>query len=67
MKTIIKIDGMTCGGCRAGAENALKRAPGVLSAEVSLEAAEAVLEYDEKKTALSELKAVIERAGFKPR
>ena len=67
MKTVIKIEGMTCGGCRAGAENALKRAPGVLSAVVSLEAGEAAVEFDEKKTALSELKAAIEKAGFKAR
>lgn len=64
MKIILKISGMTCGGCRAGAENALKKVPGVLSARVSLERAEAEVEYDEKKTAPSELKAAIENAGF---
>lgn len=66
MKTVIKIQGMTCGGCRAGAENALKRVPGVLSAAVSLEAGEAVVEYDEKKAAPSELEAAVRKAGFKP-
>lgn len=66
MKITIKIQGMTCNGCRAGAENALKRVPGVLSAAVSLEAAEAVVEYDEKKAAPSELEAAIVKAGFRP-
>ncbi len=65
MKTTIKIAGMTCGGCRAAVENALKRAPGVASAEVSLEKAEAAVEFDEKKAALKDLKAAVEKAGFK--
>lgn len=65
MKTVIKIEGMTCGGCRAAVEGALRRAPGVLSAAVSLEKAEAAVEFDEKKTALAELRAAVERAGFR--
>ena len=55
---------MTCGGCRAGVENALKRVAGVVSVEVSLEQAQAAVEFDEKKTALKELKAAVEKAGF---
>lgn len=65
MKTVIKIQGMSCNGCRAGAENALRRVPGVLSAEVSLERAEAAVDYDEKKAAPGDLRAAIEKAGFK--
>jgi copper chaperone CopZ len=65
MKTTIKIQGMSCNGCRAGAENALKRVPGVVSASVSLEKAEAEVEFDEKKAALSDLKAAVAKAGFK--
>jgi len=64
MKSVLKIGGMTCGGCRAGVLNAIKKVPGVISAEVSLEKGEASVEYDEKKTALSELKAAVENAGF---
>lgn len=65
MKITIKIQGMSCNGCRLGAENALKRVPGVLSAEVSLERAEAVVDYDEKKAAPGDLRAAIAKAGFK--
>lgn len=65
MKTVIKIEGMSCGGCRAAVEGALRKVPGVLSAAVSLEKAEAAVEFDEKKTALSELRAAVENAGFK--
>jgi len=64
MKTVIKIQGMTCGGCRQGVENALKRVPGVLSARVSLEEAQAEVDYDEKKTAPDELRAAVLEAGF---
>lgn len=65
MKITLKIQGMSCGGCRAAVEGALKKVPGVLSAAVSLEKAEAEVEYDEKKTAPGELRAAVERAGFK--
>lgn len=64
MKATIKVKGMSCAGCRAGVENALKRVPGVSAVEVSLEAAQAVVEFDEKKAALSELKAAVAKAGF---
>lgn len=65
MKTVIKIKGMSCAGCRAGAEGALRRVPGVLRAEVSLERQEAEVEYDEKTAAPADLRAAVEKAGFK--
>ena len=64
MKATIKVKGMSCGGCRAGVENALKRVPGVVSVAVSLESAEAVVEFDENKAALKDLKAAVVKAGF---
>jgi len=64
MKTIIKVKGMSCGGCRMSVENALKRVPGVVSADVSLERAEASVEFDESKAALKDLKAAVAKAGF---
>ncbi|MDA8244571.1 MAG: heavy-metal-associated domain-containing protein [Elusimicrobia bacterium] len=65
MRTVFKVIGMSCGGCRSGVENALKRVPGVLSVEVSLEKGEAAVEYDEKKAAPGDLRAAVEKAGFK--
>ena len=64
MKNVIKIKGMTCGGCKAGVENAVRRLPGISYAEASLEKAELVVEFDEKKTTLTEIRAVIGKAGF---
>jgi len=65
MKITIKIAGMTCQGCRAGAEAALRRVPGVRSAEVSLERGEALVDYDEKTAAPETLRAAVVKAGFK--
>ncbi len=64
MKTVIKIKGMSCGGCRKSVENALARVPGVVSADVSLEKAEAAVEFDENKAAPKDLKAAVVKAGF---
>lgn len=44
MKTIIKIEGMTCGHCKARVEKTLAELPGVMSAEVDLEAKTATVE-----------------------
>lgn len=65
MKTIIKVAGMSCGGCRASVENALRRVPGVSAVSVSLEKAEAVVEFDEGKASAEQLKAAVEKAGYK--
>lgn len=64
MKTIIKVKGMTCGGCRQAVEKALKLVPGVACAEVSLEKAEALVEHDPAKASTGDLAAAIEKAGF---
>ena len=64
MKTAFKVKGMSCAGCSKGVENALKRVPGVVSAAVSLERAEASVEFDENKAALKDLKAAVVKAGF---
>lgn len=42
-KITIKITGMTCGHCSAAVARALERVPGVKSAEVSLEQAQATV------------------------
>ena len=65
MKITIKGTGMSCGGCKRGAETAVKKLPGVVSAEASLERAELTAEFDEKKASLPDIKLAIEKAGFK--
>ncbi|HBE88163.1 MAG TPA: copper resistance protein CopZ, partial [Elusimicrobia bacterium] len=48
----------------AGARKAAGSVPGVSSAEVSLERAEAELEYDGKAETLEAVKKALGRAGF---
>ena len=67
MKIIVKVDGMSCGGCRSSVENALKRVPGVRSVDVSLEKKEAVVEFDETKASASDLRSAVEQAGYTAR
>lgn len=47
MQTLtLRIDGMTCGGCVRSVKKVLESVPGVRSAEVSLERAQAMLQLD---------------------
>ncbi len=64
MKTVIKVEGMSCNGCRMSVTNALLRVPGVKSAEVSLERKEAAVEH-EASVSPAALKAAVDQAGFK--
>ena len=58
------ITGMTCGGCVRSVTNVLKAQDGVAKAEVSLEKANAVVEFDPAKVQVAELKRSVEEAGF---
>ncbi len=46
----LHLSGMTCGSCATTARLALRRVPGVYGAEVSYEAATAVVRYDPART-----------------
>jgi copper chaperone len=62
--TTIKVDGMSCGGCVKSVTGVLTALDGVAKAEVSLEQAQAVVEFDAAKVTRDQLKAVVEDAGF---
>jgi copper chaperone len=62
--TTIKIGGMSCGGCVKSITRALTALPGVTKAEVSLEQAEAVIDFDPGKMNRATLTEAIEAAGF---
>lgn len=61
----LKIEGMHCTGCSTRLEKVLNNVDGVESAKVSLEDKKADIKYDEAQVNESELKEVIEDAGFK--
>ena len=62
--TILKITGMTCGGCVNGVTKALKAVLGVSNVFVSLDKAEATIQYDELTTDKDALKSAVMHAGY---
>lgn len=65
-QTELAIEGMTCAACSAAVERVTKKLDGVKSAQVNLTTNRGVFEYDPAKVKLSEIKAAIEKAGYKP-
>jgi copper chaperone len=63
-ETCIKIDGMSCQGCVKNITGVLQALPGVSRAEVSLEAATAVVGFEPATVSRAALLAAIEDAGF---
>ena len=61
---LLKVTGMTCGGCTSNVTNALKAVAGVGDVSVSLSAGEATVQYDEKRTSPDQLKSAVKGAGF---
>jgi copper chaperone len=60
----LKVNGMTCGGCVRGVRKVLERVPGVVSAEVSLDRAEAQVTFDAARVDPQQLTAAVEAAGY---
>jgi len=65
--TRIKVEGMTCGGCVASVKRALQQIDGVTNVEVSLDQAQASVDYDPARVNESQLRTAIEDAGFDAR
>ena len=61
---ILKVTGMSCGGCVSTIEGALKAVPGVSSAKVSLADHEATVQFSEGQTSHEQLQSAIEKAGY---
>ena len=60
----LPVNGMTCGGCAASLERALRRTPGVRQARVSFDSGQAIVEYDPAHTDPQRLAAAVTDAGF---
>ena len=61
---LLKVTGMTCGGCISNVTQALKAITGVGDVTVSLSAGEATVQYDEHQTAPEQLKSAVKGAGY---
>ncbi len=61
---ILKVTGMSCGGCTSNVTNALKAVSGVSGVEVSLSAGEATVQYNEQLTSPEQLQSAVKEAGY---
>jgi len=61
---LLKVTGMTCGGCISNVTKALKAINGVGNVKVSLSAGEATVQYDERLTSPDQLKSAVKGAGY---
>lgn len=62
--TIVKVGGMSCGGCVKSVTGVLEALPGVGKAEVSLEKGEAKVEFDPAQVNRDALLGAVADAGF---
>ncbi len=60
----VKVYGMDCPSCAKGVAGSLKALPGVKSADVSVEKAQAVVVYEDTQVTLEQLKKRIEKSGY---
>ncbi|NLN44137.1 MAG: heavy-metal-associated domain-containing protein [Methanosarcina sp.] len=60
----LKIEGMECDHCVLRVGRAIASVQGVIEVDVNLETKEAVVEFEEAKTNLKKIKAVVREAGF---
>ena len=63
-KFVLDVTGMSCGACVAKVQSALSRVSGVIGAEVSLEANNAVINVEKGKITRADLIAAIKETGF---
>ena len=61
---VLKIEGMSCGGCTSSVTKVLEAIDGVSQTEVILEPGQATIEFDSAKTNIAALREAIEGAGF---
>jgi copper chaperone len=62
--TVLKVSGMSCGGCVKSVTNVLTALPGVAKAEVTLTPGEAKVEFDPAQVSRDAMKQAIDDAGF---
>lgn len=62
--TILKIEGMTCGGCVASVTRVLQQLPGVSQVEVSLQSGTAEITHESGLSPAEALVGAVESAGF---
>ena len=64
MKKVVKIEGMMCGHCEMTMKKAFENSENVVSANVSHEKGNAILELKNEMSD-EEIKSIVENAGYK--
>jgi copper chaperone len=65
METIVlKVNGMTCGGCVASVTRVLRALPGVEEVAVALDRGTATVTFDPRRSDLPAFKRAVEEAGY---
>ena len=62
---VLKVEGMTCGGCSSSVNKKLGATPGVVSCKADHTAGTATVTYTAGKVAEADLVAAINKLGFK--
>lgn len=63
-KIVMKVDGMSCGHCKAAVEKALKLLDGVQGADADIGAKTVTVTYDDGKVSRDVLAEAIAEAGY---
>lgn len=61
---VLKVKGMSCGGCVQSVTSVLEALPGVMNVAVSLERGEASVGFDTAMVGREQMAAAIDDAGF---
>ncbi|MGQ0814983.1 MAG: metal-binding (seleno)protein [Gemmatimonadota bacterium] len=61
---ILKIEGMTCGGCAIAARKIIEKLAGVTKAEVSYETKQALVTHDPAKVTIEQIIAAVKKLGY---
>ena len=59
-----KVEGMSCGHCKAAVEGELGKLPGVERSSADFQTGIVEVSYDEGKVGIDELEGAIEEAGY---
>lgn len=61
---LLKVSGMSCGGCVGKVTQALQAVDGVKDVNVSLSAGQVTVQFDERRASIDQMKTAVERAGY---
>lgn len=65
METVIlKVEGMSCGGCVKSVKDVLEKIAGVAAVEVTLDKGEVAVSFDPATAGVAQFKSAIEDVGF---